>query len=451
MRDYPNPFDELIERQVLGSLLLDNTRIDDVAPILVPDDFFYDRHQVIYALMLEQRRSSSPCDFMTLATILDQRQVKGIELDDIRALYDAVATGIDAEYHAGRVLALAKKRRLLDLAEQFKRSIAEAGEDTDEAAAAMVRKVEAVRSQGARMRGQSFAELADETLDIMEKMRNGEVLGHPTPWRMLNQMTGGLEPGRLVVVAGRPAQGKSCIALNLIRAVAAQQIGVFCMSLEMGGRELFIRALSSETCIPGNQIARTPATLMSHQLRDLRRAAADLAKLNVTIDSGGGATIDDLIDASRAYIRRNGVGLVVVDYIGQLNTPKSLRSVPRPQQIGAITRALKQLALEYQIPVVALSQLNRDSEKRENKEPVLADLRESGDVEQDADVVLMVHRPGEDNSAKLLVRKNRSGPSGCVDLLFHAPTTTFYEPDDYHRIHGNGHIATSDYDERPIF
>lgn len=452
MRDYPDPFDVDIERQVLGSLLYDNSRIDDVAPILAPDDFFYDRHQVIYDLILEQRRSGSPCDYLTLATILDQRQVKGISLDDIRALYDAVAHGLDAEYHAGRVLALAKKRRHLAAAEAFVRSIRECTDDTDDVAAAMVRKVEDIRSAGARMRGQTFAELATETIDVMEQMKTGRALGFPTPWRSLNQATGGLEPGRLVVVAGRPSQGKSCIALNLIRSVAEQQIGVFCVSLEMGGRELFTRALSSETRIPGNQLMRTPGTLLPYQWRDVKSAADRLAALNVTIDTSGSATIDDVIDSSRAYIRRNNVGLVVVDYIGLLNTPKALRSVSRPQQIGAITRGLKQLAQDYQIPVVALSQLNRDSEKREGREPMLSDLRESGDIEQDADIVLMVHRPSDDNTAKLFIRKNRSGPSGCVDLVFHAPTTTFYEPDDYHRVHGNGMaVVAGDYDERDIF
>lgn len=274
MRDYPDPYDADIERQVLGSLIYDNTRIDDVAPIVAPDDFFYDRNQVIYSLMLEQRRAGSPCDYVTLATVLGQRQVKGIELDDLRGLYDAVAHGLDAEYHAHRVLALAKKRRLLEAAEKFARAVRESIDgDTDDVAASMVRTIEGIRSQGARLRGQTFADLAVETLDIMEQMKDGSALGYPTPWKTLNQLTGGLEPGRFVVVAGRPSQGKSCIALNLIRSVAEQGIGVFCVSLEMGGRELFTRALSSETRIPGNQLMRTPGTLLPRQWREVRSAA----------------------------------------------------------------------------------------------------------------------------------------------------------------------------------
>ncbi len=440
MRHDPEPYNLDIERQVLGSLMYDPTRIEEIAPILAQGDFFVERHGIIYSLILEQHRSGSPVDFFTFATILGQRLITGIELDDIRALYDAVPHGVDAEYHARRVLELAQKRRMQEAIERFQRSPLESPGDFDDLAAAMSRSIEEIRSHGSRPSGQGFGALAAESLDFMRRIGDGEMLGFPTPWRQLDQATGGLEPGRLIVVAGRPSMGKSCVALNLIRAVAGHNVGVFCVSLEMGGRELFTRALASESGIPGDRLSRRTDALNSQEWRGVEAAAARLAGLNIIINSDSSATIDDVIEWSRMHIRRNDIRLVVVDYIGLMAAPGALRSAPRHQQIGAITRGLKRLAQDQKIPVVAVSQLNRDLEKGPKREPHLHDLRESGDIEQDADVVLMIHRerPDKDDAAKLLIRKNRSGPLGAVDLLFHAPTTTFHEPDIYRRIHGDG-------------
>ena len=425
------PRDALAEAGVLGSVLRDPTRLDDVALIVRPDDFFSALHARIFGAILERHRTGQAVDYLLISGELEDdpsAKPEGFGIDDLRALMDEGVVPENAPHYAARVAETAKHRRLIQAATGFvDRLWRSDADEADEAAAEMEAAIGNIRSEGVALRAQPIGKVAADALAAMHRAADGEFTGLPTAWPEVDRLIGGLEPGRLIVVAGRPGSGKSSFALNLARHVAAEtQMGAYFVSLEMSDKELGVRQLSADTGLPGSQLASRPDSLLGRHWHELARAVKNLDGLPVWIDHTGSKTIDQICDETRVYVRKHGVGLLVIDHVGLVSLTKAQRQLTRQQQVGTFTRALKLLAKDLRIPVVALSQLNRESEAQ-NRRPHLSNLRESGDVEQDADIVLMIHREDLESSieAEILVRKNRSGPCGTVILTFDRATTTF--------------------------
>lgn len=427
------PYNVEVERSVLGACLYSPDVIDAVSLIVRPDDFFRDVHQRICRLLFVWRRENSPIDYIALHDAIE-RGACGPGVDPFigRELMDSVPSVANAEHHAATVAGLAKKRRHLDAALRYVEDLKRCEDFGDEVAAQMERTISSIRCDGIRLQSQTIGEVAAEALESIRAAAVGTISGLPTPWEEFNRMTGGLEAGRLYVFAGRPGSGKSSIALNVAtHAAEAAQVGCYFVSLEMSSTELGVRSLSAETGISGSQLTKNPEDIVDGQWESLAQAVEKFTGLNVHIDITADKTIEQIVDEARVYVRQRGVGLIVVDHIGIINPTRDQRRLSRQQQIGVFTRALKLMAKDLGVPVVALSQLNRDLERREDKRPHLADLRESGDIEQDADVVAMVFRPSQlddeadPSDAELIVRKNRAGQCGTVNLTFDAETTTF--------------------------
>lgn len=433
MSDHLPPYNVEVERSVLGACLYNPEAIDDVSLIVRPDDFFRDIHQRICRLLFQWRRENSSIDYIVLHDAIE-RGACGPGVDPFigRELMDSVPSIANASHHAATVAGLAKKRRHLDAAVRYIEELKRCEDFGDEVAAQMERTISSIRCDGIRLQSQTIGEVAAEALDSIRAAAVGTISGLPTPWEDFNRMTGGLEAGRLYVFAGRPGSGKSSIALNVAtHAAEVARVGCYFVSLEMSSTELGVRSLSAETGLPGSQLTKNPEDIVDSQWEALARGVEKLSSLNVHIDIAANKTIEVILDESRVFVRQRGVGLIVVDHIGIINPTRDQRRLSRQQQIGVFTRALKLLAKDLGVPVVALSQLNRDMEKREDKRPQLADLRESGDIEQDADVVAMVFRASQHDDeadpseAELIVRKNRAGQCGTVNLAFDAETTSF--------------------------
>ena len=436
------PHSEESERAVLAAILLDADRhLSATAVRLKPEDYYLERHRLLYEAMLALQESDSPIDLRTVQARLEQRgqfetaggvaYLATLEVD----LPDLGRVDSYVEIIKERAL----RRRLIDACTRIYRTALDGGL---EARDALGRAEQAVMELSEEAVTRTFVPLDQayrETVERLERSSSKDFPGLRTGFVDFDRMTHGLQPGNLVIIAGRPGMGKTSLALNIATHVAHQEkkaAGFF--SLEMNQQEIAMRVLCSTTDIP------------FHRLRGGRLAARDWSRLHEAVESGGDTSlfIDDsanptlleVASKARRLKTRHDLGLVVVDYLQLMNAGGRYEN--RNLEIGAITRGLKQLAKELDVPVVALSQLSRLPERRgKDHRPQLADLRESGNIEQDADIVVFVYReevyeqddPEVQGMAQLIVAKHRNGETGSVDLVFIGDTTTFRNYDGHHR------------------
>ena len=431
------PHDLEAEKAVLSALLIDNDAIHSVYTEVVPEDFYHPAHRQLYLSMLTLQDSNQPVDLHTLADYLNTQKT----LDAIGGpvflaeIADYEATAANVVYHARIVRDKSVKRNLISVAAE----IAEAGYDQSDAADQLLDSAESkIFEIGQKKARTTFRTLHDEmndALDYVEVLiqRGGQLTGVPTEFRDFDEMTGGLQPGELVVIAARPSMGKTALALNIARNAAighGKKVAIF--SLEMTKRALALRLLASEASIDFSGFRKGFGR--PEDLRKLTQAGGKLADAKIWIDDSGLITILEIKAKCRRLASERGLDLVMVDYL-QLahgDSPNQRKDL----EIAEISHGLKALAKELDIPVIALSQLNRGPEQRDpdKRRPNMGDLRESGAIEQDADVIAFIYRdevynPTEENHgiAELIIAKQRNGPTGTVKLQFSARYAHFHD------------------------
>ena len=413
------------EQSVLGSMLLSHDAVAEVSEVLNPDDFYKESHGLIFQAALSLFASGEPVDPVTVAESL--RAQGNLEKVGDRSyllnLVSSVPTPANARYYAEVVSRLATYRRLITAAGR----VAAVGyRAPEELAEALDEAEDAIFSVGMRERRESvkpMRELMEETWEEFEEIADGRVpTGILTGFSKLDELTQGFHPSDLVIIAARPSMGKTSLALNIVDHVAVKQgIPVAIFSLEMSAKEVTKRMLCSRARV-NSQKLKSSFKEDDVWLR-LSEAAGELTSASIFIDDNADIGILELRSKVRRLKAQHDIGLVVVDYIQLMGSDR--RHENRVQEIASISRGLKILGRDFNIPVIAVSQLSREPEKH-NRPPILSDLRESGAIEQDADLIIFIHRQDQydrDNDelkgrASINLAKHRNGPTGSFELAF---------------------------------
>jgi replicative DNA helicase len=411
------------ERAVLGAILLNDDVIPEISDVVRADDFSHFAHGLVFNAAVDRFNKGEPADTVTIAAALiesgDLMKIGGAPY--LHDLLDSVPTAANGGYYA-RIVADHARRRRLD----------QAGIRIRQAAHTLTRDIDTVTEECDRI----FADAVDDTAgadatfadyfaSAFEHLENeGKSVGIPTGYPDLDKYLGGLEPGCMYVAAGRPGMGKSVLLTDIARHVAIRQkLPVLFATLEMSGEEIAKRLATAESGTPASWW-KGEGTPTDEGLAQLAAAAGRIAEAPLDIDPNTDMTLTRLRARARKLAARHGgqLGLIVVDYLQLLKSPTKAES--RQVEIAEFSRNLKKLAKDLACPVLAAAQLNRENTNRADKVPMLSDLRESGAIEQDADVVMLLHRPdyyeqGESErsgEADIIIAKNRSGPSGTVTL-----------------------------------
>jgi replicative DNA helicase len=425
------PFDLAAERAVLGALLLDREAIITIAPILGPDHFYLEKHAQIYAAILACYQRREPPDLTTVATELRrQERLEGIGgLSFLGEILGELPTAVHVEYYARAVEQTAVRRRLIEVGGRISAIGYDERLEVDEA---LGQAEAAVLSVATRPAGQSFVTMAQLADDLFAQITTaqehaGELRGLTTGIPDLDEITGGLQPSDLIIIAARPGVGKSSLAMTIALNAAVDAgaaVGVF--SLEMSRDQLMQRMVAMRTGVDTKRL-RT-GSLRANELTQVIDALGFLSTQPIAIEDTPAITITDLRNRARRLHALSGLDLVVVDYVQLV---RAVRAEGRVQEVGEIARGLKHLARELNVPVIALSQLSRAVEGRASRVPMLSDLRESGELEQAADMVMFIYREelydaaGQRGAVELHVAKHRNGPLGVIPLSFDASTTRF--------------------------
>ena len=429
------------EQSVLGAVLLRAQALDQVADLLSPEDFYRSGHGNIFQAMLDLWGKGEPVDLVTVTALLKERG----RLEDVggpvflAALSEHVGTAANAAYYAKLVHDKSVLRRLLACSQNITQACLSPVEDVE----AFLDKAEAdifkVAESKIRLGFQPLSSLVETevaTLEAIWHRDQGRITGVPSGFPDLDGLTAGFQPGDLIIIAARPSMGKTALALNIAFNAAYQaQVPVAFFSLEMSKEQLVRRLLSNVGEIDASHLRR--AFLTNDEWKKLQEAASFLLECPIYIDDSPAAAVLEVRSKARRLKAEDKLGLLVVDYLQLMRGRSDAPS--REQEISDISRSLKALAKELSIPVIALSQLSRKVEDRPRKEPQLADLRESGAIEQDADVILFIYRDEvyndtspEKGQARILLKKQRNGPTGEFKLAFRGLYTRFdsFEPDE---------------------
>ncbi|MGE5755843.1 MAG: replicative DNA helicase [Planctomycetaceae bacterium] len=421
------------EQGVLGSVLLDNEALHEVVPLLKVEDFYRDAHQVIYRAIRDLYDLGKAIDAITLAEELTRRsEFKAIGGDEALAqILGSVPHSANAKYYAQIVRQKSISRELIESANEILRdgySNNFTAEQLLENAERRIFSIAEDQTKGDTVELRDVVTLAMDRIAARSESRH-PVTGIATGYFELDDITGGLQPEQLVILAARPSMGKTALALNICDHAAVNlKIPTLVISLEMGQLELAERLLCARSRVDGHKL-RTGQNLGTREMTLLGKGYDELRSSPLFIDDTPARNMLQITANARRLKLRQKLGLIVLDYIQLVDTEDSRDS--RQEQIAKISRRLKMLAREVQIPVIALSQLNRAVENREDRRPRMADLRESGAIEQDADLVLLLHRPeyydasDQPGIAELIIAKNRNGATSTVKLTFLKNITRF--------------------------
>ncbi len=425
------PADINAERATLGSILLERDAVIVVAPWLIPDYFYLEKHAWIYEAMLTCYNRRIPPDISTVADELRRKQrldlIGGIlYLSELSA---EVPTAVHVEYYARIVERTAILRRLIEAGGKISALGYNEREDMEvtlDKAESELFAVSQRRSQQDFVHIRRVVDEYFEQLTNIEEVRS-DIVGVPTGYLDLDKLTGGLQRSDLIILAARPSVGKTALALSMAYNIAVKQpFTVAIFSLEMSREQLVQRLIAMHTGIDTQQL-RTGR--INRDLQPIIEAMGVLSEASIYIEDTPGLSVMEVRSRSRRLRAQVGIDLVVVDY---LQLMQSSRSDNRVQEVSEISRGLKALARELDVPVIALSQLSRAVEGRVNHVPMLSDLRESGSIEQDADIVLFIYREelydketDKKGIAEIHIAKHRNGPLGIVPLRFEPRTTTF--------------------------
>ncbi|MGT2802216.1 replicative DNA helicase [Streptococcus henryi] len=427
------PQDVLAEQSVLGSLFISPDKLITVREFIEPDDFYKHSHKIIFRAMISLSDRNEAIDATTVRSILaDQGDLQNIGgLSYIAELVNAVPTSANAEYYAKIV---SEKAMLRNIIARLTDSVNQAYDGETDSEVILAGAEQALIQINESSNRTGFRKISDvlkvnyENLEIRSQQK-GDVTGLPTGFRDLDKITTGLHPDQLIILAARPAVGKTAFVLNIAQNVGTKQnrpVAIF--SLEMGAESLVDRMLAAEGMVDSHAL-RT-GQLTEQDWNNVTIAQGALAEAPIYIDDTPGIKITEIRARSRKLAQEveGGLGLIVIDYL-QLIT--GTRPENRQQEVSDISRQLKILAKELKVPVIALSQLSRGVEQRQDKRPVLSDIRESGSIEQDADIVAFLYRDDyyrregddseeqiEDNTIEVILEKNRAGARGTVKLMF---------------------------------
>ncbi len=427
------PHDVAAEQCALGGMLLSKDAISDVIEVIRPADHYRPAHQLIHEAILDLYSRGEPADAITVASELTKRseiaRVGGAPY--LHTLIASVPTAANAGYYARIVRERAILRRLVEAGTRIVQFGYAGDADADELVDRAQAEVYAVTERRTGEDYHSLSEIMPGALDEIESIssRGTHLTGVPTGFADLDALTNGLHPGQMVVIAARPGAGKSTLALDFARTASIKNnIATVLFSLEMGRNEITMRLLSAESRVP-LQTMRT-GQMGDDDWAKLARRMSEVADAPLYIDDSPNMSMMEIRAKCRRLKMRHDLKFVIVDYLQLMSSPKRVEN--RQQEVSEMSRSLKLLAKELDVPVVALSQLNRGPEQRTDKKPLLSDLRESGSIEQDSDIVILLHREDlyERESARageadLIVAKNRNGPTTTVTVAFQGHYSRF--------------------------
>lgn len=420
------------EQSVLGGLMLENSAFDRIADVVTDADFYRDDHRRIFRHIRRLIESGKPADVVTVSESADQTnetdQIGG--LGYLGEIANATPSAGNIRRYAEIVAERSTRRRLMEIGMRLQDASAKPnGAPVEEVANSAESEIQRAMDRTAG-EPSALADVFHDAIAYIDQRgaARGRATGLETGFVDFDRITGGLEPGQLVIVAARPSVGKTLLGCNIINHLATTEAPALFFTLEMTRREIGMRLLSQRTAIAVSDM-RAGITEEAHfaaLANELGRSSAQ----QVFIDDKPAIGCGYVRAKARRIKRQHGLGLIVIDYLGLMTAPGNNQN--RTHELGAISRALKSLAKELEVPIIALAQLNRNVEGRTDKRPLMSDLRDSGEIEQDADIVAMLHREGMyseapewNGMAELLVRKNRNGPLGEILLRFMPERMTF--------------------------
>ncbi|MGI6626960.1 MAG: replicative DNA helicase [Bacillota bacterium] len=423
------------EEAVIGSMLIEQSAVISALEILRPDDFYKETHRIIFRHMAEMADKLEAVDLVTLSEVLKAAghldRIGGAA--ELARLANFVPTAANVEYYARIVAEKAVLRRLIAAATEIAASAYVSQSEVDE----LLDKAEETIFQISQGRStQGYVHLKDVLVETMEKLEylashRGDVVGLPSGLTDLDHLTSGFQPSDLIILAARPSVGKTSLGLNIARNTAVKEdCAVVIFSLEMSKEQVAQRLLCSESAINSQNLRN--GFLNDDEWRRLSIALGRLGEAKIFIDDTPGISVMELRAKARRIKAEHGLGLVVIDYLQLMRTRKQEN---RQQEISEISRSLKGLARELNVPVIAMSQLSRAVEQRQDRRPLLSDLRESGAIEQDADIVMFLYTEPEleqNNVIELIVAKQRNGPTGSMRLFFSREVCRFGDLDTIH-------------------
>ena len=430
------------EKSVLGAILIDENVISDLVTIVKPRDFYEPKHQAIFDAMLKLFEKSSPIDLLTLTDQLkktkDLAKIGGSAY--LAELTNYVPTASHAEAYAKMVAQTATRRRLIKASTSITDLAYEEGTTVDELLGKAEKEIFSVSDSNSVGDLVSLEDILTDSFDRIEALHKnqGALRGVSTGYRDLDNMTAGFQRSDLLILAARPAMGKTTFVTNLaynVATIAKQPVLFF--SLEMSKEQLVDRMLADASGVDSWKI-RT-GNLNDEDFSKLSEAVGEMAEAPIMIDDTPGLSILEMRTKARRAAHNRELGLIIVDYLQLMQASVRSKDGNRVQEVSEISRGLKLIARELNVPVVALSQLSRTVENRNPKIPQLADLRESGSIEQDADIVMFIYREAyyepeteRQNITDLIIAKHRNGPVGKVELYFHPERLRFMSLDKDH-------------------
>ncbi len=429
------PHNTEAEQAVIGAMLMNKDAIMETSEILTGEDFYQTAYGILFQAMTEMFHAGKPIDLITLQEYLKEQKAppEVSSMEFARDLIANVTTSANVRYYAQIVKEKSTLRRLIKVNESIENMCYAGDRPTEEILEATEKQVFALVERGNTQDFVPIKQVVLNTLDVIEKASKtkGNVTGIPTGFIDLDYKLSGLQRSDLVLIAARPSMGKTAFVLNIAQHVAFRQnrsVAIF--SLEMSKEQLVNRLLSLESHVDA-QLLRT-GNLKDTDWEKLIEAAGRIGKSKLIIDDTSGISIAELRSKCRKYKLEMGLDLIIIDYLQLMSGSGGRSNESRQQEISEISRSLKGLAREMNVPVIALSQLSRAVESRTDKRPMLSDLRESGAIEQDADVVMFIYREDyyipdteDKNIAEIIIAKQRNGPIGTVRLAWMPQYTRF--------------------------
>ncbi len=427
-QDRTPPHNIEAEQAVLGAIFLVPDTIVTATEILEPEDFYRVSHQRIFETMIRLTDKGKPIDLVTITTELEDlkllNEVGGVSyLTDIA---NSVPTAANIEYYARIVEEKSTLRRIIFAATDIVTKTYDEGDEVTDLLDHAEKTILEISQNKASGRFQNIQDVLVDVYDNIEQLHNqqDEVTGIATGFRDLDHITSGFQKNDLIIVAARPSVGKTAFALNIAQNVAVnsdENVAIF--SLEMGADQLVMRMLCAEGNIDSQRL-RT-GKLQEEDWRKLTMAMGSLSNAGIYIDDTPGIKVNEIRSKCRRLKQESGLGMVLIDYLQLIQGSSASSRENRQQEVSEISRALKALARELEVPVIALSQLSRGVEQRQDKRPMMSDIRESGSIEQDADIVGFLYRDDyydqeseKENIIEIIIAKQRNGPVGTVELAF---------------------------------
>ncbi len=424
------------EQSVLGGILLDNLALNTVLELLETSDFYSEAHRKIFSSIIELSNRNEPCDLITLSNILkDQKRIEQVGgTAYLASLVDNVPSAVNIAYYAKIIKEKSILRRLIGTATEILNKSYDAGMDIDSVLDEAEHAIFEISENKIRPSFYPIRDIIKDSFKTIERLyaKKELVTGVATGFDKIDDITSGLQRSDLIIIAGRPSMGKTAFALNIAQYAALEMgVPVAIFSLEMAKEQLATRMLAAEARVDSQRLRK--GFLGETDWPKLTTAAGRLSEAPIYIDDTPAITAIEMKAKSRRLKAENGLGLIILDYLQLMRGSSSYRD-SREQEISEISRSLKALAKELSVPVIALSQLNRKVEDRTSRRPQMADLRESGAIEQDADLIAFIYRDevynrSDDNPekgiAEIIIGKQRNGPTGMVKLAFQEKYTRF--------------------------